>query len=159
MSFLGVLGSFLFFVIISFYNFIYLFLLAGLGRIDLMGITMCMDASLILVYSALLDFNRTRRIQPIIASFWSRSAGDRRRFASQQRGRQNKQEESVLPMVVLWHMQWKPPGKFYHVLHSRHTWLGFGVRHPHWCHGNVSGMLLMRRSFLCSQATQNQSQT
>lgn len=47
----------------------------GTGGIDLMGVTVCMDANLLSVSSPLLDLHWTRWIQPILTSVWSRSIG------------------------------------------------------------------------------------
>ncbi|RRT63327.1 hypothetical protein B296_00036234 [Ensete ventricosum] len=130
----------------------------GTGGIDLMGVTVCMDANLLPVSSPLLDLHWTRWIQPILAGVWSGSIGDGRWSAMQHRAREERQEESLLPVVVLRHLQWQPLGELHHVLHPGHLGLGTGLRHPHRRHGDLGRLLPVRLSVLRPQATQDPQQ-
>ncbi|RZR89602.1 hypothetical protein BHM03_00017356 [Ensete ventricosum] len=99
------------------------------------------------------------RIQPVVAGIRSRSAGGRRRPSAMQRGgREERQEELVLPVVVLRHLQRQPAGELRHVLHPGHLWLGTGLRHPHRRHGHLRGLLPLRLSLLRQQEAQDPQQ-
>ena len=97
---------------------------------------------------SLSDFTRPRWLQLILASLRSRSARRGRRIADQQRRPQlqlqvQQHQELVLPMLVLWHLHWKPLGRHGHVLHSGHFRLGSGLRYPRRRNARLRRFLLL----------------